>query len=162
MQPNTSNTTKSKEHADKTVTDVIKLSASLVAAPPQPNPSLTDLVIATKRRRTGKPPSSDATPDYADLYGEDEEASPQSAPIRTPATLRSIVGGGAVNAPPQQKPRPSRRCSITKFSLQRTAQVAVRQLQREHFARRSRTGLKYRDIVPILDQAMADIDASCF
>lgn len=159
MQP--SNTTKSKEYADKTVTDVIKLSASLVAAPPQPNPSLTDLVIATKRRRTGKPPSSDDTPDYADLYGEDEEASPQSA-IRTPATFRTIVGAGAVNAPPQQKPRASRRCSITKFSLQRTAQVAVRQLQREHFARRSRTGLKYRDIVPILDQAMADIDASCF
>lgn len=161
---------------------VLKASVSPPSAHPREkrdtpivNPSLTDFVaMATRLRRNDASQSSNTTPEYADLYGEHDEASPDNAQFKTPDSLRSIVGVGAGNAQHQRKPRYTRRCSITKFSLQRTARVAVRQLQQEHSARRSiqsgqclsgssnRTGPRYRDIAPILDQAMADIDANCF
>ena len=135
------------------------------------NPSATDLIMAAKRRQMDMPiqKPSVSTPDYSALYGDDE-ATPHSSPLTTPTVVRSTVV--AMNAQPHRKPRYTRRNSITKFSLQMTALVAVRQLHQEDrnneriessFSSGSRKpALQYRDIAPILDKAMAEIASNCF
>ena len=181
MQP-TSNTSESKAFGDKAVADVLTASVSLPSAlthekrnTPVANPSLADLVIrATRHRRNDTFQSSGATPTYSDLYGNHDEACADDANYKTPESMRRIIGAGTVSTPPQRKPRYTRRCSITKFSLQTTARVAVRQLQQEHSGRRSiqsgvflpasakRTGPRYKNIAPILEKAMGEIDDNCF
>lgn len=189
------------------------------------NPSMKELMAATTKRRrvmmglTAKPqtlesPSSptprrvscnnEDVPNYADLYGDDPSCPQTPVPtMGSRTTTTTAENDNDVVHRPCQGPRYMRRCSITKFSLDQAARVAVHELEQEEddptccttpppshhdstttlrrmmrqtrpsLPRRrmiragvphnnNRSGLNYKDIVPILHQAMEDIDANCY